>query len=429
AHERVYSTPGFIIFGNPHWPDAIRIFTLGGSTTDALHDEVNWPIYLYQICRDAGIPVVVFNGGISGYASSQEMLKLIRDVIPLHPAIVISLNGVNDLGFSLAMKENPMVHLYQKQLMEFLSKTVKPAFVPNIITAFRRWRKKRTTPMNRILGFHVGPKTRTSPAQHWEKNIRIMHSLSKEFNFHYITFLQPLLGYGKYNPSATEKSWMAVKGPGYSRVLNEAGIRLKTGKLPFVVDITDVLAGKTAFFKNPKHLKAKVNLVVAKAVFKQLTERGLLEKSPISFLKNKNQLRHWHDFYTTMWKRQGEIKVVPDCISAPDGSSGADQIIFSGKATLFQSNAVPVRKGDEVRGGIRLCSAAPTTLHLSIARHITPAEYEGTSKVLHITSTPTRFDISHTFKRDAGSARLQLYSPKGKVEVYAWGAQLYGIKK
>ncbi|MCP4221453.1 MAG: SGNH/GDSL hydrolase family protein [bacterium] len=429
ALKKVHRIPGFFIYGNPDLPNAIRIFTLGGSTTDA-REKDNWSKFLYILCCEADIPVVVYNGGISGYTSSQEMLKLIRDVLPLHPDIVISLNGVNDIGFLVAVKDNPLVSLYQKRLTEHLVIKATPPLFPNIVIAFNRWRKNVAAS---IQGVNFGPDITTSPAQNWEQNVRIMHSISKEFGFQYISFLQPLMGYGKYNMSAEDKPLLSIRGEGYLNLLhefyNEAGMRLQRNSLPFVVDITDIFEGKTALYRDAKHPNGKGYFLIAEAVFKQLTERGFLRKSPKPNLYNNNRLHHWHDFYTGLWEKLGAIEVTPNCTTAPDGSSNADKITFNGKSHFLQSDNIPVREGDEVRGSIWLWAKNSTSLRLSISRHKTPRKYEGTTKILNIVNKPKRFRISHTFERNAGSARLQLYSPKGIVEVYAWGAQLYRVEK
>ncbi len=56
----------------------------------------NWTEWLEIILREKSYSVEVLAGGIQGYASSQELLKLIQDVLILRPDLVISFSGIND---------------------------------------------------------------------------------------------------------------------------------------------------------------------------------------------------------------------------------------------------------------------------------------------------------------------------------------------
>ena len=89
---------GFELFGDIDNPYAVRIVALGGSTTEStLFFVKGWVQFLAEyLCRD-NISAIVYGGGTSGYTSSQELLKFIRDVIPLKPDIVLSYGGGNDL--------------------------------------------------------------------------------------------------------------------------------------------------------------------------------------------------------------------------------------------------------------------------------------------------------------------------------------------
>lgn len=84
----------YVVHGNPD-SSKIRIMTIGGSTTDGgdFQPIKSWSQYLFEKQPD---DVVVFNGGISGYNSGQECLKLMRDIEMINPDIVISYSGIND---------------------------------------------------------------------------------------------------------------------------------------------------------------------------------------------------------------------------------------------------------------------------------------------------------------------------------------------
>lgn len=86
--------PGFQVLGMDKESD-YRIVLLGGSTTDGwLYEFKSWADFLYEKC--IGYHVTIFNGGISGYTSTQELVKLLRDGITLNPDMIILYDGVND---------------------------------------------------------------------------------------------------------------------------------------------------------------------------------------------------------------------------------------------------------------------------------------------------------------------------------------------
>ena len=72
-----------------------KIVVLGGSTTEAelyANYITSWPEFLAQKRDD----IIIYNGGVAGFTSVQECLKLLRDVIHINPDLVISYSGVND---------------------------------------------------------------------------------------------------------------------------------------------------------------------------------------------------------------------------------------------------------------------------------------------------------------------------------------------
>lgn len=92
GYSRIDDLPGYTIYeGNAN---SKKIMILGGSTSDHTFDGINsWPYLLYVNFKK---DITVYNGGIVGYNSSQELLKLCRDISIIKPDIVISYSGIND---------------------------------------------------------------------------------------------------------------------------------------------------------------------------------------------------------------------------------------------------------------------------------------------------------------------------------------------
>jgi lysophospholipase L1-like esterase len=78
--------------------DALRIFAIGGSTTEclSLDDNATWPHLLQEgLSKQLGKPVQVVNTGVSG-SRARYHLTTLHYVLDLHPSAVIILVGAND---------------------------------------------------------------------------------------------------------------------------------------------------------------------------------------------------------------------------------------------------------------------------------------------------------------------------------------------
>ena len=113
AHEFIYSydvklgvsidysasggRPGWAVYGDES-KAATRIMVLGGSTSSEVYYPQSWVGKLYEMLQERGIPVVIFNGAHEANHVFHEINRMIRDIRVLHPDIVVSMSGVNDLG-------------------------------------------------------------------------------------------------------------------------------------------------------------------------------------------------------------------------------------------------------------------------------------------------------------------------------------------
>jgi hypothetical protein len=115
---------GFAVYSKkgPTELDHPVILTMGGSTTDGARGSGSWPEELSKLLATRGISATVVNGGTSGYSTNQELLKLVRDGLEFKPDIVISYSGVNYRSAYSEMT-HPMVHAYQKYLLEYLTRS------------------------------------------------------------------------------------------------------------------------------------------------------------------------------------------------------------------------------------------------------------------------------------------------------------------
>lgn len=277
--------PGFVAYADPEKKkNALRIFTLGGSTTDA-HIKECWPYFLQKKLDALGVDAIVFNGGVAGYSTNQELLKLQRDVLPMKPNIVLGLSGVNDQGFAHSHKQHPMIHPYQAKVFGALAGHQEPSrFFPNTVDVVRRL----VGPNNaEDVGITFGPEVRTSPAAQWERNIRMMHAVCEELGIHYLGFRQPVLSVGNYEPSPDEVAMIkkysdAVNRPGgkstYVEIINDFYKQTQSvpERLDYCVDFVDLFVGKSGMYRDARHQTAAGAEVLAEAMIGELQARGLI---------------------------------------------------------------------------------------------------------------------------------------------------------
>jgi len=217
---------------------------------------------------------------VAGYTSSQELLKLIRDLLPLKPDVVLCLDGVNEFGFRQSVPEHPMVHRYQKRLFRKLQTGNASAILPNTMKLFP---SRRNTTGGTVMGASWGTTVKTTPARQWITNVRTARAVAEEFRIEYLVFLQPILGFGKYGCSPKEQEQLAARDDKYLRDVRAFYSEAKTlcADYSFCVDFTDVFEKEKDVYLNPRHQNERGVQILAEAVYAQLVARKLLpvEKS------------------------------------------------------------------------------------------------------------------------------------------------------
>ena len=273
--------PGFAIFGAAEDPEAATVVALGGSTTDPVAGT-SWPEFLAERLARDGYSVRVLNGGVAGYSSNQELLKLIRDVLPLKPALILSLNGVNDLGFLHSAPAHPMVHPYQKRILSAVAGagTNAPLLMPNAVSAAI---DLFSGPPE--IGINLGTEADPRDYEQWFANVRMMHAVSAEFGIPYVCFLQPILGVGDYEASAEEEAMLEKTATQHAPARDYkaemvhfyTGARDEAKRAPYVVDLVDVFAGEAGMYNDARHQTAAGRKHLADAVFQHCLRLGVLD--------------------------------------------------------------------------------------------------------------------------------------------------------
>lgn len=276
---RLKRIPGFVVYGEED-PEAIRIVALGSSTTDPTtfllgdHGPDNWPKVLQDICQANGKKCVVYNGGIGGFTSSQELLKFIRDVLPMKPDVVVSLNGGNELYHYSS--QFPFTHHYQLRLMNKLVGKHQHhlcGYFPNTMFIFNYLLNKR----GNSFPIHEGTPYEIKPAKIWEMNTRTLSAIAKEYGIHYYVFLQPLVGVGNYISSKTDQEYLKTheETEKYLTFLTELYTEAKESckNKDYCIDLTSLFDGKQDLFADPRHPNREGDRLIANEIYNQLQNR------------------------------------------------------------------------------------------------------------------------------------------------------------
>lgn len=251
--------PGFVQFGRSEEKECYRVLVLGNSTSEPSIGGMNcWANYLQkELKKELGKDTIIYNGAISGYNSAQEFLKLARDGVKLHPNMVISFSGVNDVdGFGSTVNGFNFLHKYQKRMWDNILNI--EGTIPDSI--YMR-------DMNKITyGIESGKKDYV----HWINNERKMYAICKEFDIDFIGCLQPMITQGEY-----------IVGKEMQELLEDAGvdIRYETAQRMFVegvkkikkkykwlIDLTELFRNRTDLYNDHYHYNEVGNKLIAKKV-------------------------------------------------------------------------------------------------------------------------------------------------------------------
>src|SRR5262245_16456993 len=271
---------GFTVFGDQS-VDSLRIVTLGGSTTDSLLYDSSWPEDLYDLLKSAGIRATIYNGAVAGYSSSQGLVKMIRDGLVLKPDIVITYDGINDMG-QFGVPEHLFVHPYQLTILEAIAARKPFRYFPNLLHLIDDWMdRQRSGGRGLVEGFVLGVNDPAGPGERWMRNIDVMYAVARGFGIHFLEVLQPVAGFGAYKPEADQREKLNSRGPEYTAILDRTYRRAidHSKETDYILNLSDIFASSTeVFLWDGIHLTPKGNAVIAKAMFDELSKRQWLQK-------------------------------------------------------------------------------------------------------------------------------------------------------
>lgn len=262
GYGRSADVNGFKIMGN-YDKKSRSILCLGGSTTDYSFLGIkSWPQCLYEVLKKDDVKLNVLNGGIVGYNSSQELLKLIRDGLELDPSLVISFSGFNDFQEHTPAMGSKYLYDVWGQLESAAIEN--HSQVPNLADS---------------LSLSYGAKTRLSAAEYWYRNELMMCNICRGFDIPFLGILQPTIYTKDTNirSSYEERMFQALENAAYIKnQFDKAKQLVDEGIEGNIADFTALFNPDGNIYVDVCHVYEHGNMIIAEAIYKKLKEKKLL---------------------------------------------------------------------------------------------------------------------------------------------------------
>lgn len=251
-HDSKYD--GYYIYGNNEISD-YKILILGGSNTET--NRAPFPCWVEIMFNNylKGKNVTIFNGAISGYTSSQEIMKLLRDIDGIKPDLVLSYGGYNNL--------------YQ-----YVEKSNRPFHVALSHRAFSQYAREEKLEMANELSDN---NSNENVFECWVKHMKYMHAISMINKSDFCAFVQPFI-YTKKILNQHEKRLVKMLGAIFSsEMINKCKEYITMAKkvskeYNYIFDFTTILEQKDVYM-DICHVNEEGNKMIAEKIWMVVKER------------------------------------------------------------------------------------------------------------------------------------------------------------
>lgn len=252
-----------------------KIMVLGSSTTQ--FPKGQWPQFLAQVLTSRVGRTLIYNGATSGYHSSLELLKILRDAPGIRPNLIISFSGIADIGFLHARPTTPFMHRNTSSIANFLV--------------------GRSKAFNRAA---FGVPEKIGPHEFWLRNTRLAQLVAAEYGVPYLCFLEPTLARGHLAPTPQESR--LIDSPQMHRMLPNTGrpykeeanlfydavqslIREAPEQYRHIIDLSEVFEGESGVYRDFRHANQRGNKLIARRmsqeIFARAKEMGIRVHKPV----------------------------------------------------------------------------------------------------------------------------------------------------
>ncbi len=250
---------GIEIYGK-EYSNNYKIVVLGGSTSDGkLFPFKSWPELLYDKIDDDG--VVVYNAGVSGYTSAQELIKLIRDIVLLKPDMIIVYDGYNDTSEINARPGKYFEFIYLKKALDFAREHISHDW--DFVSRIDDVESGSAIP---IIG----------NLENWLMNIEMMHAIASDRGIKFYSFFQPMLS-SKKNLTKEERGIMfevenfcglkktSLMGKEFRNKINDI---VKSHN--YIYDLSHIFDDLPGMYMDICHVREDANEIIAMEILRRI---------------------------------------------------------------------------------------------------------------------------------------------------------------
>ena len=173
------------------------------------------------------------------------MIKLLRDGLSFRPDVIISYSGVNDRGKYSEMPY-PMVHPYQRKIIESLTATQQSPLLPNTVALLQGMGGGKAA---KAIQFTYGVENDGSQADQFRRNMELMNAISLSQGASFYGFVQANAYYNSRHHLDLKKPKNAEKYVKPLLALYEEISELP-GALPFLHDATQIFEQHEGVYKD-----------------------------------------------------------------------------------------------------------------------------------------------------------------------------------
>jgi lysophospholipase L1-like esterase len=264
----------------------LNIWVLGGSTVygTGIPDWATLPSNLARDLNSTARCVNLFNLGVEGYASNQEVLFLLEQLkAGKHPDIVVFYDGFNDADFGTMLPGNPTPHMGFLGIKGRLEGRLANRF--DFLRGLGIWQLAEQT--TKSLGRSGPPRApaselsarANSALNNYEENLKIARHLGEAYGFKVYAFWQPAIIYGHKPLVAYEEQLLQLSlSPAYpfqslQPVYKEAQRRASVdGTFVFLGNIFDAI--QEPLYLDWAHLNPRGNEIAAHALASYINEHS-----------------------------------------------------------------------------------------------------------------------------------------------------------
>ncbi|WP_157803217.1 hypothetical protein [Lacrimispora celerecrescens] len=266
GYSRRGDLDGFNIRGDQKSKNIIVI--LGGSTTDDDYSVFTpWVQYFYEMLKiEYNDDLLLYNGAVSGYESSQELLKFLRDVIWLEPSIVIQFNGVNEVDVD---KKHPLVNRY----LQYICRNTFSNIIDSDVANAPKMGLRSADNLELSFGLEVNAEKH----QNWMINMRVMGAVCREFGIKYYGILQPTSMFGEHKDKCIKKINKIQMKYGNSKLEERRefykNVNHNWKQVDFLYNFSRIFDNvEGALYFDEVHYTEKANKIIAETIFDLLSK-------------------------------------------------------------------------------------------------------------------------------------------------------------